>query len=113
MGFQILIKDSKGERWVDAEKVVAHLLSPQLDKVSLKSIDSNYIAELQKKFPSVDIELQFETFKDYLSSKRKRYKNYKSAFRNFCRNANKWNNQNDEETLTLEWREEMRKKYAK
>ena len=111
---KVLLKGENGvEKWVKLEKVIAHFLNPQSDNVSLKSIDSNYISELQNKFPSVNVKLEFEAFKDFLSSKKRRYKNYKSAFRNWCRNQDKWNNQNNEEVQTSEWEKEMDRKYAK
>lgn len=102
---KVLLKGENGvEKWVKLEKVIAHFLNPQSDNVSLKSIDSNYISELQNKFPSVNVKLEFEAFKDFLSSKKRRYKNYKSAFRNWCRNQNKWSNGKNLDTKTSDWK---------
>ena len=56
---------------------------------TIKDIDEAFIKSLQKKFTSVIVNEEFSSFKDWLSSKGRKYKDYRAAFRNWCRKANK------------------------
>jgi hypothetical protein len=53
------------------------------DKKSLNSITKEYRKELQYKYLDVDVELEFERFKNWLASKGKRFKDYRAGFRNW------------------------------
>ena len=53
---------------------------------TIKDIDEAFLKVLQKKFPSVIVQEEFSSFKDWLSSKGRKFKDYKAAFRNWCRN---------------------------
>lgn len=53
--------------------------------VSLKSIDEKFLNDLQDKYLDVDVYLEFDKFKDYLTSKGKRYKDYQAGFRNWVK----------------------------
>ena len=60
-----------------------------LVKDTLKvSLEPKVILEgLSEKYPTLDLETEFEKWKDYQLAHGKRYKNKKAAFRNWCRNA--------------------------
>tara|TARA_R110001583_G_scaffold195073_1_gene368939 strand:- start:1188 stop:1763 length:576 start_codon:yes stop_codon:yes gene_type:complete len=60
-----------------------------LVKDTLKvSLEPKVILEgLHEKYPTLDLETEFEKWKDYQLAHGKRYKNNKAAFRNWCRNA--------------------------
>jgi len=60
-----------------------------LTKETLKvSLEPKVILEgLHEKYPTLDLETEFEKWKDYQLAHGKRYKNKKAAFRNWCRNA--------------------------
>ena len=60
-----------------------------LVKDTLKvSLEPKVILEgLHEKYPTLDLETEFEKWKDYQLAHGKRYKNKKAAFRNWCRNA--------------------------
>ena len=60
-----------------------------LVKDTLKvSLEPKVILEgLYKKYPTLDLETEFEKWEDYQLAHGKRYKNNKAAFRNWCRNA--------------------------
>ena len=52
------------------------------------SLEPKVILEgLHEKYPTLDLETEFEKWKDYQLAHGKRYKNNKAAFRNWCRNA--------------------------
>ena len=53
--------------------------------VSLNSIDDKFLDELQLKHIDVDVPLEFDKFKDYLSSKGKTFKDYQAGFRNWVK----------------------------
>lgn len=55
------------------------------DIKSLESIDSVLLEDLQNNNLDIDVKVEFEKFKDYLSANGKRYKDYRSAFRNWLR----------------------------
>tara|TARA_R100001594_G_scaffold44630_1_gene77131 strand:- start:801 stop:1304 length:504 start_codon:yes stop_codon:yes gene_type:complete len=97
MGFQILIKDSKGERWVDAEKVYAHLTSlylkkqnkpnkplPYAEKIEkfYSSIDESWKGSLKEAYPNIDIDLQLKESKSWLLSNTHRAKSRLDRFIN-------------------------------
>ena len=42
---------------------------------------------LRIKYPTLDIDTEYEKFSDYKIANGKRYKNQNAAFRNWCRNA--------------------------
>ena len=81
-GTQVIKKTSIEKGGLRGKKLV--------DKKSLQSIDTNCLKELQIKFPHLDVNIEFETFKDWLSAKGKRWKNFRSAFRNWLRRADKY-----------------------
>tara|TARA_R100000808_G_scaffold6170_2_gene18496 strand:+ start:4579 stop:5154 length:576 start_codon:yes stop_codon:yes gene_type:complete len=60
-----------------------------LVKDTLKvSLEPKVILEgLSEKYPTLDLETEFEKWEDYQLAHGKRYKNKKAAFRNWCRNA--------------------------
>ena len=60
-----------------------------LVKDTLKvSLEPKVILEgLHEKYPTLDLETEFEKWEDYQLAHGKRYKNKKAAFRNWCRNA--------------------------
>ena len=100
--FKIKIKDSKGERWVDAATVFAHLLQnytkaelsgkkPELyqDKINNffnQSGDkwNEWIKALKKAYPNVDIDRELSKAKIWLLS------NPKQAKSNFSKFVNNW-----------------------
>jgi len=47
--------------------------------------------DLETKFTNVDIQRELEAFCDWTMSKGISYKDYKAAFRNWCRKASEWN----------------------
>lgn len=51
----------------------------------------SFISELETKFTNVDIQKEIESFCDWTMSKGISYKDYKAAFRNWCRKASEWN----------------------
>ena len=60
-----------------------------LTKETLKvSLEPKVILEgLSDKYPTLDLDTEFEKWEDYQLAHGKRYKNKKAAFRNWCRNA--------------------------
>ena len=60
-----------------------------LVKDTLKvSLEPKVILEgLSEKYPTLDLETEFEKWEDYQLAHGKHYKNKKAAFRNWCRNA--------------------------
>ena len=60
-----------------------------LKKNRLKvSLEPKVILEgLCKKYPTLDLELEFDKWNDYILAHGKTYRNHKAAFRNWCRNA--------------------------
>ncbi len=54
-------------------------------KVSLEV--KELLEGLSAKYPTLDIDTEFEKWEDYQLAHGKRYKNKKAAFRNWCRNA--------------------------
>jgi hypothetical protein len=44
------------------------------------------IPTLQKEFPNIDVDNEFIKWKDWMLANGKTYKNYKAAFKNWCRN---------------------------
>lgn len=50
-------------------------------------------------FAGIDIESELVKFKDYLKAKGQKYKDYSAAFRNWLRNAKKWNPAEKKEIL--------------
>ena len=82
------------------------------DIKSLKSIDNNFLNELQSKNLDVDVHLQFGKFKDYLSAQGKTYKDYRAGFRNwitngFCEKTDKIRNKIQAEKKNKERRERL------
>ena len=55
------------------------------NKKSLSSIDAKFLKQMQIRFPHLDVAIEFESFRDYLSSKGKTYKDYRAAFRNWLK----------------------------
>ena len=53
------------------------------DIKSLKSINTEYLEQLQEKHPDIDVNFQFQKFRNYLEAKGKTYKNYRAAFNNW------------------------------
>lgn len=53
------------------------------DNKSLSSINKDFLNKLQDKHLDIDVHLQFEKFKNWISANGKTYKNYQSAFRNW------------------------------
>lgn len=53
--------------------------------VSLKSITTDYLNDLQVKNLDIDVNDQFERFKDHIAMHGKRYKDYQAAFRNWLK----------------------------
>tara|TARA_Y100001938_G_C8094908_1_gene437448 strand:- start:1201 stop:2004 length:804 start_codon:yes stop_codon:yes gene_type:complete len=53
------------------------------DIKSLKSINTEYLEQLQKKHTDIDVKFQFERFKNNLDAKGVKYKNYRAAFNNW------------------------------
>lgn len=66
------------------EKSIAKKKEPKED-TSLDSIDKEFLKELQMKNLDVDVEEEFQKFKDYLSANGKKYKDYKAGFRNWVK----------------------------
>ena len=52
---------------------------------TLESIDKIHLSELQDKNLDVDVEKQFDMFKDYLSANGKTYKDYRAGFRTWLK----------------------------
>lgn len=73
-----------------------------LTKETLKvSLEPKVILEgLSDKYPTLDLETEYEKWKDYQLAHGKRYKNKKAAFRNWCRNAIEYQAQNGTITPT-------------
>ena len=65
-------------------KVKVKSKEPKED-TSLKSIDKEFLKELQMKNLDVDVTEEFQKFKDYLSANGKSYKDYKAGFRNWVK----------------------------
>ena len=65
---------------IDKDKVIR-----KKKDVSLKSITKEFLDDLQNKYMDVDIYLEFDKFKDYLTSNGKRYKDYQAGFRNWVK----------------------------
>ena len=57
------------------------------DIKSLKSINKEYLNELQKLHTDIDVVFQFDKFKNWLDAKGKSYKDYRAAFRNWLTSA--------------------------
>ena len=68
----------------DIDKEIEKVIRVKKD-VSLKSIDKEFLDELQGKYLDVDVTLEFDKFKDYIASKGKRYKDYQAGFRNWVK----------------------------
>tara|TARA_R100000329_G_C7562557_1_gene199010 strand:+ start:192 stop:764 length:573 start_codon:yes stop_codon:yes gene_type:complete len=62
---------------------------------TIKDIDDDFLNNLQKQFPAVIVREEFSSFKDWLASKGRKYKDYKAAFRNWCRKNNKDERKNE------------------
>jgi len=54
---------------------------------TLESIDKIHLSELQNKNLDVDVEKQFDMFKDYLASNGKTYQDYRAGFRNWLKSS--------------------------
>ena len=52
---------------------------------TLESIDKIHLSELQDKNLDVDVEKQFDLFKDYLDANGKTYKDYRAGFRSWLK----------------------------
>ena len=59
--------------------------SKDKDIKSMKSINKEYLSELQEKHRDIDVTGEFEKFKDYCASKGKRYKDHRAGFRNWLK----------------------------
>ena len=81
--FKIKIKDGRGERWADADKVFAHLYErytktipsgdkpkPYKEKVEnfFATIDVEWLSSLRKAYPNVDIDIELGKAKMWLLS---------------------------------------------
>ena len=81
--FKIRIKDGKGERWVDANKVFAHLFEqytkkipngdkpkPYKEKIEhfFATIDIEWVSALKQAYPNVDIDSELKKSKMWLLS---------------------------------------------
>ena len=80
---KVFVKDAKGERWADADKVFAHLLNryskaelngkkpvPYKEKVDsfYSSIDAEWLKALKEAYPNVDVEQELNNAKMWLLS---------------------------------------------
>ena len=80
---KVFVKDAKGERWADADKVFAHLLNryskaelngkkpvPYKEKVDnfYSSIDTEWLKALKEAYPNVDVEQELNNAKMWLLS---------------------------------------------
>ncbi len=57
------------------------------NKVKVSLEPKELLEGLSAKYPTLDIDTEFEKWEDYQLAHGKRYKNKKAAFRNWCRNA--------------------------
>ena len=95
--FKIQIQDGRGERWVDADKVFAHLMErytktipngdkpqPYKEKVEhfFTAIDVEWLSSLKKAYPNVDIDTEMNKAKMWLLSN--------SPKRNLKKFTNNW-----------------------
>ena len=63
------------------------------------SLEPKVILEgLSEKYPTLDLELEFDKWNDYKLAHGKTYRNHKAAFRNWCRNAVEYQAQNGQIT---------------
>ena len=83
-----LLLDNKNNLLVFRKDEIVREGKP-LGKDTLKvSLEPKVILEgLHEKYPTLDLETEFEKWEDYQLAHGKRYKNKKAAFRNWCRNA--------------------------
>lgn len=79
------------------------------DLVSLKSLNKEYLTLQAEKFKKIDVVSEFEKFEDFIKSTGRTYKDYRAAFRNWCRNATAWL----KGTGSDNWAKEMRERYRK
>ena len=54
------------------------------------SLDEEFRREVVAKFPTLNIDTELESFRDYHISKDSKFKDWNAAFRTWCRNAVKW-----------------------
>ena len=95
--FKIKVKDGRGERWADADKVFAHLFErytktipngeepkPYKEKVEnfFVNIDAEWLSSLAKAYPNVDIDTELGKAKMWLLSN--------SPKRNLKKFTNNW-----------------------
>ena len=95
--FKLKVKDGRGERWADADKVFAHLFErytktipsgdkpkPYKEKVEnfFATIDAEWLSSLRKAYPNVDIDTELGKAKMWLLSN--------SPKRNLKKFTNNW-----------------------
>ena len=73
------------EKDTDTEQVIVKVKKKESKAIQLKNIQSD-LPSLAIEFPNIDITAEFEKWKDWMMATGKRYKIYRSAFKNWCRN---------------------------
>ena len=111
--FKIKIKDGRGERWADADKVFAHLYErytktipngdkpkPYKEKVEnfFATIDTEWLSSLRKAYPNVDIDTELGKAKMWLLSNPPK-RNLKKFTNNWMAKAMGNKNNNDKERV--------------
>lgn len=56
-------------------------------EIKNKEIDSTYLSELQKEFPTKSVFKEYDKCKDWISANGKKYKDYRAMFRNWLRRS--------------------------
>ena len=83
-----LLLDNKNNLLVFRKDEIVREGKPLVKDTLKVSLEPKVILEgLSEKYPTLDLETEFEKWKDYQLAHGKRYKNNKAAFRNWCRNA--------------------------
>jgi len=83
-----LLLDNKNNLLVFRKDEIVREGKPLVKDTLKVSLEPKVILEgLSEKYPTLDLETEFEKWEDYQLAHGKRYKNKKAAFRNWCRNA--------------------------
>ena len=83
-----LLLDNKNNLLVFRKDEIVREGKPLVKDTLKVSLEPKVILEgLHEKYPTLDLETEFEKWEDYQLAHGKRYKNNKAAFRNWCRNA--------------------------
>ena len=83
-----LLLDNKNNLLVFRKDEIVREGKPLVKDTLKVSLEPKVILEgLSDKYPTLDLDTEFEKWKDYQLAHGKRYKNKKAAFRNWCRNA--------------------------